>query len=179
MCLEICVDDQNSRYLIVLNEGPVKLFEFENCEHMADGLTTIDEVHSAITVSFVACTYRLAEATAKWADQVEAHVRQGCGNNSSSLKFGLERVNSAAAKALEAKGFILEDAQEVLELARSIKTPEEIKCVQESLDSTAKAVGKLRSKIRPGITENALWSEMHTSIIEDGGEYVETRLMSR
>ena len=82
---------------------------------------------------------------------MDYHFRKSIGDLSSSagIKFGLERVNSSAAKALESKGFAIEDAQEVLELARSIKTPEEIKCVRASLDSAARAVHKLRSSLRP------------------------------
>ncbi len=164
---------------MILNDGPAKLFEFDNCGHLANGLTTIDEVHSAISVSFAGCVKKQAENAAKWADQVDAHVRRSCGDWRGPLKFGLERMNSGAARSLEEKGFIIEDAQEILEVAKSIKTPEEIKCIRQSLESATKAVANVRWSTRPGLTENELWSQMHSSIIKDGGEYIETRLMTR
>jgi Xaa-Pro aminopeptidase len=36
----------------------------------------------------------------------------------------------------------------------------------------------MREAMRPGITENALWSELHRVNIRDGGEWIETRLLS-
>ena len=35
------------RYAFVLLEGPVVLFDFHNCEHLSDGIETIDEVRPA------------------------------------------------------------------------------------------------------------------------------------
>lgn len=70
------------------------------------------------------------------------------------------------------------DAQEPLEMARCIKSAEEIKCVIASLRATEVGVGKLRDAIRPGITENELWSVLHQSVIAQNGDYCETRLLS-
>ncbi|MDN3718733.1 M24 family metallopeptidase [Roseibium salinum] len=37
---------------------------------------------------------------------------------------------------------------------------------------------KLRDAIRPGLTEAELWSVLHKSVIEQNGDYIETRLLS-
>ena len=58
--------------------------------------------------------------------------------------------------ALSAAGLRVVDAQEPVEMARSIKSDEEMKCVRASLRATEIAVGKLREAIRPGLTENEL-----------------------
>ena len=50
--------------------------------------------------------------------------------------------------------------------------------MKASLRATESAVGKLREAIRPGVTENALWSVLHQSVIEQNGDYCETRLLS-
>ncbi|KAF9765152.1 hypothetical protein IL306_002628 [Fusarium sp. DS 682] len=63
-------------------------------------------------------------------------------------------------------------------MARTIKSPEEVKCIVASLRATEVAVGKLRDAISPGLTENQIWSVMHKSVIEQNGDYVETRLLS-
>ena len=39
-------------------------------------------------------------------------------------------------------------------------------------------MGKLREVLQPGLTENELWSVLHKSIIEQNGDYCETRLIS-
>jgi len=47
-----------------------------------------------------------------------------------------------------------------------------------SLRATEVAVGRLREAIRPGVTENALWSVLQQALIEQDGDYCETRLLS-
>lgn len=63
-------------------------------------------------------------------------------------------------------------------MARAIKSAEELKCIRESIAATEIGVGRLREAIRPGITENALWSVLHQAVIELDGDYVETRLLN-
>lgn len=70
------------------------------------------------------------------------------------------------------------DAQRPVEMARAIKSPEEVKCVVASLRATEIGVGKLREAVRPGLTENELWSVLHKSVMEQNGDYCETRLLS-
>lgn len=63
-------------------------------------------------------------------------------------------------------------------MARCIKSAEEIKCVEASLRATERGVAMLRDAIRPGISENQLWSILHQAVIAQDGDYVETRLLS-
>ena len=70
---------------------------------------------------------------------------------------GLERLNANAAIALRDHGLNIVDAQRPVEMARAIKSAEEVKCVVSSLRATEVAVGKLRDAVRPGLTENELW----------------------
>jgi len=96
--------------------------------------------------------------------------RKGC--------IGLERMNAGAAIELNATGCKIVDAQSAVEMARCVKSAEELKCVKASLRATEQAVGELRSAIRPGLTEVELWAVLHHSIIAQNGDYVETRLLS-
>lgn len=164
-----------SRYLLLSATRSI-LFEFKGCSHLADGLETIDEVRSATTASFVAAGLNIEQRERAWAKQMAATVREIV--HSEDITLGLERLNANAAIALRDCGFRIADAQKPLELARSIKSREELKCVVASLRATEIAVGKLRDAIRPGITENALWSVLHKSVIEQNGDYCETRLLS-
>ena len=75
-------------------------------------------------------------------------------------------------------GFRIVDAQAPVERARAIKGPDELICIRQSLRATERAVHAVRDAIRPGITENELWAELHRVVIAEGGDYVETRLMT-
>jgi len=50
-----------ARYLFIPLDGPVVLFEFERCEHLPGDISTVDEVRTATTVSYVAAGYRTEE----------------------------------------------------------------------------------------------------------------------
>lgn len=164
-----------ARYLFVALDGPVILFEFTGCMHLARDLETIDDVRPAITASYVAAGPEIEAREKAWAAEADALLREYCPG---ADRVGIERVNAGAAAALARYGRTLVDAQEPVERARAIKNAEEIKCVRASLRATERAVAALRAAIRPGITENELWSVMHQGIVAQGGDYVETRLLS-
>ena len=163
-----------SRYLLLTADRSI-LFEFTGCLHLGQGYETVDEVRPAKTASFVAAGPHIAERERAWAAEMADLLRERVGTGAT---VGLERLNAGAAIALGEQGLRIVDAQEPVERARAIKSAEEMKCVNASLRATEIAVGKLREAIRPGMTETALWSVLHQSIIEQNGDYVETRLLS-
>jgi Xaa-Pro dipeptidase len=164
-----------ARYLFVPLSGPVILHEFVGCAHLAEGLETIDDIRPAITASYVAAGAAIATVERAWAKQVAALVREHCGARTA---VGIERVNAGAALALRDEGFHLCDAQAPLERARAVKSADELKCVRESVRATEVAVARLRAAMRPGLSENELWSVLHQGVIALGGDYIETRLLS-
>ncbi len=166
--------NQPARYLLLTAERSI-LHEFTGCEHLAAGFETVDEVRRSTTASFVAAGSGIAERERTWAADVAATITELAG---SAAIVGVERLNAGAAIALAATGLRLVDAQEPVEMARAIKSDEEIKCVRASLRATERAVGRLRAAIRPGITENDLWSVLHASVIAGNGDYCETRLLN-
>ena len=163
-----------SRYLLLTAEKSI-LFEFTGCLHLADGFETVDEVRPARTASFLAAGPAIAEREKVWAAEMADLITSLVGKN---VSVGMERMNAGAAIALQNLGFRIVDAQEPVEMARAIKSDEEMKCVRASLRATEIGVGKLRDAIQPGMTENELWSVLHQSIIAQNGDYCETRLLN-
>ena len=166
--------NQPARYLIVTADAAV-LYEFTGCEHLGEGLETLTEVRAAMTASYVAAGEDIAAREKAWAASTAADLRALIGGDT---VVGVERINAGAAAALAAEGFTLVDAQAPVERARAIKSDEEIKCVVASLRSTERGVARLRAAIRPGITEQQLWSELWAQVIAEGGDYCETRLLN-
>ncbi|RKT34894.1 Xaa-Pro aminopeptidase [Roseovarius halotolerans] len=163
-----------SRYLL-LTQSRAILFEFTGCLHLAEGFETVDEVRPARTASYVAAGPDIATREQAWAAGMADLIHELVGKGAT---VGLERLNAGSAIALQAQGFRIVDAQEPVEMARAIKSAEEMKCVIASLRATEIAVGKLRDAIRPGLTEAQLWSVLHQSVIAQNGDYVETRLLN-
>lgn len=163
-----------ARYLLMTMDRAI-LFEFTGCAHLANGFETIDEVRPARTASFVAAGSRIADREKHWAAEMAKTIHEMVGTGAS---VGVERMNAGAAIALADQGLRIVDAQEPVEMARAIKSGEELKCIHASLRATEIAVGKLRDAIRPGQTENELWSILHQSVIAQNGDYCETRLLN-
>lgn len=163
-----------SRYLLLTQSRSI-LFEFTGCLHLGQGYETVDEVRPSRTASFVAAGPEIAARERNWAAEMNDLVSELVGKDA---VLGLERLNAGTSIALRDLGRTIVDAQQPVEMARAIKSAEEIKCINASLRATEVAVGKLRDAIRPGLTENELWSVLHQSVIAQNGDYCETRLLS-
>ncbi|MEM8922727.1 MAG: Xaa-Pro peptidase family protein [Actinomycetota bacterium] len=164
-----------SRYLFLPLDGPVILFEFTGCEHLADGLETIDEVRVASTASYVAAGDDIADRERRWAADMAALIRKHVGDGAT---VGVERINAGAAIALADEGLTVVDAQQPVERARAVKSAEELLCIRSSVRATERGVGQLRAALRPGLTEQQVWSVLHQAVIAQGGDYIETRLLN-
>lgn len=164
-----------SRYLLLTQDRSI-LFEFTGCEHLADGFDTVDEVRASTTASFVAAGQDVAEREKRWAVDLATTIAELVGDKIATV--GIERMNAGAAIALARTGLRVVDAQEPVEMARAIKSPDEIACIKASLRQTEAGVAALRGAIAPGITENELWSVLHQSVIAGNGDYCETRLLN-
>lgn len=163
-----------SRYLLLTATRSI-LFEFTGCEHLADNLETVDEVRQSMTASFVAAGQDIAQREKVWAEQLADTIHNEVGRGAT---VGVERLNAGSVIALANFDLQLVDAQAPVELARAIKSDEEMKCVRASLRATEIAVGELRDAIKPGLSENELWSVLHQSVIAQNGDYCETRLLN-
>ncbi|MCP3028901.1 Xaa-Pro peptidase family protein [Halobacillus sp. A5] len=164
-----------ARYAFIPVEGPVTLFDFPNCEHLSEGLETIDEVRPAITLSYVASGENLYDNAKQWAKEIEDLVRQHAGENK---KLAVDYIPSVGAIELAKRGIEVMDGQEPVEHARSIKNKQEIEAMKISVRTAEEGMIRMQEALKPGITENELWSYLHQTNIAQGGDYVETRLLS-
>ncbi len=164
-----------TRYALVPTEGPITLFDFHNCEHLSAGLETIAEVRPARAWYYFAAGPRAEQIAKRWAGEIVELVRRdGAGNR----RLAVDRLDPLGAHLLEEAGLALFDAQEPLEQARAIKSPDELACMGASISACEAGMAKMREVLRPGMTENELWSHLHQVNIALGGEWIETRLLS-
>ena len=164
-----------SRYAFIPAGGKTVLFEFPGCAHLADG-SIADEIRPAVNCAYVAAAERGDEKARQWAGEIAALVRERCG--AKAKRIGLERADFRQARELELCGFEIVDAQEPVERARARKSADEIECVRRSLRAAEAGVAELRADLRPGMSENELWSLLHRAVIRADGDYIETRLLS-
>lgn len=163
------------RYAFVATEGPVVLFEFKGCAHLSDDCPAVDEVRNAVAWYHFTSGPRAGENARTWcAEIIDLLIRHGGGNR----RLAVDRLDPLGTHLLEAEGVTLVEGQEVAHLARMIKTPEEIAAMREAVAVCQTGIRRMRAATRPGMSEQAIWAILHQTNIEQGGEWIETRLLS-
>ena len=173
--MQVWILHNQARYAYVSTEGPVVLFDFHNCGHLSDDIETIDEVRLSVPIYYFGAGPRSQEQAGRFAAEIDALVRAHGGGN---RRIAVDKLELAGAKALEALGVELFDGQEVAELARVIKSPDEIAAMREAVRVCQLGMARMHEAARPGMTENEVWSLLHQTNIANGGEWIETRLFS-
>lgn len=163
------------RYVFVPVDGPVVLFDYTSSHHLYGDLDTVDEVRASTSPFWFLAGNRSSEMHARWATDVADLTRQHAGPD---LRLAVDRCEPWLAQHLLAAGIGLFDAQQCAEDARMIKTPEELQCIRLAVDVCDVAIARMRGALRPGITENQLWSVLHETNIAHDGEWIECRLLA-
>jgi Xaa-Pro dipeptidase len=167
-----------ARYCLVPAQGPAVLFEFpgEHCRNMASGLPAIGEVRPARIHSFFDAGEHAWKVACDWAAEIADLIKGWSGN--ARARLAVDRADLLGARALGDLGLELVEGQRIMELARSIKSRDELRCMRLAIAVCEAGVARMSESLRPGISENALWAELHYANIALGGEWIETRLLS-
>ena len=163
-----------TRYCFVPVNGPVILYEYFNCEKLSEGLNLIDEIRPAITWDYFSNGDQSEAQLKKWINE----VKDLSNSYFKSKKIAIDVLNGPAVSALNKEGIKVVDAKLILEQARVIKSSEEIKCMRSAIDVAEMGIVKMREQLKPGMTENELWSILHQTNIENYGEWIECRILS-
>ena len=163
------------RYAFVPVEGPVVLFEFDGCAHLSAGCTAVNEIRTATSWYYFVSGPRCEEVAHIWCAEIMDLVRSYAMG---SRKLAVDRIDPLGTHLLEQNGLHIIDGFEVAHMARMIKTPEEIEAIGQSIRVCQEGLTRMMETSAPGQTENDIWSILHQTNIERGGEWIETRLLS-
>lgn len=163
------------RYAFVATQGPAVLFDLPSSMHLSHDLETIDERRPSLAWDYMAVGPRGAEMAGRWAREFAALVKTHGGAN---RRLALDRADLLPLAALAGEGIVAVDGKGVMELARAIKSPEEVRAFVASLRTTEAAIGDLRAALRPGMPEQEALSILIAGSVRRGGEYPETRLLT-
>jgi Xaa-Pro aminopeptidase len=164
----------STRYFFVPTDGPIILFEYPQSAHVSTCLETVQEARNSRIV-WSSVGGRDAETARPFAREIAALVQEyGRG----SRKLGLDRCGHLQALALEKEGLEVFDCQQELLHVRRLKTDEEIACLRLSMAAAECAVAAVREAVKPGVSEQELFALLYGEVIKQGGEFIETRLLS-
>ncbi len=163
------------RYCFIATEGPVVLFDFHNCEHLSRGLGTVDEVRPAIGWFYFGAGQRGPEKAGQWAAEIAELVQLHGGGN---RRLAIDRCDPMGSFQLRDRGIVLEEGQALMEVLRAVKLPEELELMRQAMVVCEAGMARMQEALRPGLSENEIWSLLHETNIAEGGEWIETRLLT-
>ncbi len=173
--MQIWCSHYETRCLFVATEGPVVLFDYMHLPHLAEELPLIDEYRVMPSFHYFTAADRGEERVKEFAREIADLVQQHGGGNK---RLAIDRLSHMGVEALESLGIEPMEGLEITELARVIKSPEELVLMEKSIEVCEAGIASMHEALEPGITENALWAKLHETNIRLGGEWIETRLLS-
>ena len=164
-----------ARYALVMTEGPVIIFEFDAHEFLSNHNPLITEVRHAVTYLYFTAGDKSKERSKIWASEIVDIVKEhGKGNK----RLALDHCAPEGIHELQLNGLELANGEEVMELARLIKSEDEMMAMRRSIFSCEKSMELMRHHFKPGITEQELWSYFQMEAVSRGAEWIETRLLA-
>ncbi len=173
--MQLWCSHYETRCVFIATDGPLVLFDYGDYPHLAEGIPTIDEYRVNSSFYYFAAGGRSAEKAEQFADEIADLVTTHGGGN---RRLAIDRLSYAGCEPLLRRKIRIHDGLEVMELARAIKSNQELMLMQEAINVCEQGICSMRESLEPGITENALWAKLHEKNISLGGEWIETRLLS-
>jgi len=164
-----------ARYCFIPAQGPVVLFDFHNSSHLSTTLETIDEVRPTTVWFYFSSGPECEPRAGKWAAEIADLVRAHGGGNH---RLAVDHCNPFGYEALKRQDIEVCDGQGPMELARVIKSEDEINCMNIAISVCEAGMARMREALAPGKTEIELWAILNNTNNEMGGEWIETRLLT-
>jgi len=164
-----------SRYAFVPAEGKAVVFDLGNWSGGSEATETVGEYRISTPVAHFFAGPDVEARAKHWAAEIAELVRANGGGN---RRLAIDRTEPANFHALAAEGLELVDVQRPMELARAIKSAEEIGHMTRSVEVAELGMARMREALRPGMTENQLWALLHETNIANGGEWIDCRLLA-
>ena len=164
----------STRYFFIPASGPIILFEYPQSYHVSLPLDTVDEARPSKLV-WSSVSAKDGETVGPFAAEIADLMREFGGG---STKLGMDRCSHIQALALEKHGLAVVDCQGEILQVRAIKLPDEVACLQASMAGAEAAVAAVRAALKPGVSETDLYATMYEEMIRQGGEFIETRLLT-
>jgi len=173
--MQIWCSHYETRCVFIPAEGPTVLMDYSNHPHLAEDLPGVDEYRMMTTFYYFTAGARAQERATKFGGEIAELMRSHGGG---SKRLAVDRLSHMGTDAIRAHGIKLFDGFEVMEHAREIKSAGELILMKKSLETCEAGMAAMQAAMQPGITENALLAKLHETNVAQGGEWIETRLLS-
>ncbi|MGF6878090.1 Xaa-Pro dipeptidase [Paraburkholderia sp. MM5477-R1] len=173
--MQIWTGRNPTRYVLVFADGPVIGFEFHNCEHVWNDVPVDAEIRSAVCWNYFNAGPEAAAKAKQWAREIADLLHQ---HAPSERRIAVDRLDPEGLHALGEEGISVVDGQALMEVARTIKSDDELVVMKAAIDVCEQGIQRMHEALRPGMSEQELWAHLHFENIRLGGEWIETRLLA-
>ncbi len=165
-----------TNYALIVAGGPAIYFGYAGSEHLAAGLEGVDEVRRSTAYMFQDVPGRVEETARAWAAEIAELVRAAGG---AGARLAIDVCDPAGLQALQALDVQLLEGRELTEKARMLKSADELELMRWTVKVCDAAIQRMYDvSAEPGRTELEIWAELHHENIRNGGEWIETRLLT-
>lgn len=156
-------------YLLLPVEGPVRMYGASRRDYV-----NVQEYHRPHFISVFDAGLDLESAAQTFIRDIEDFRRE----LGLTAKVAFERFSPYVTQRAMAAGWRVEDAETILEKARTLKSAEELICIRHSIAVAQKGIAAMHSAMKPGMTENQLLSILHQVNIAHGGSWIDGRMLA-
>ena len=161
------------RYAVVFESGEIVLFELPSSAHLARG--RVADIRPSLSTDYLAVGGRGDEMGRRWAESIAGLLRE---KGVAGERLAIDRADLALVLAAQRESLRLVPGQPIMEIARAIKSADEIDALRLSLQSCEHSVAAMRERLQPGMRESDALAMLVDGSIRRGGEYPETRLLT-
>jgi Xaa-Pro aminopeptidase len=155
-------------YLFLPQDGPTVLY---GCYY---DVPQVDDFRPGRPHAFFEGGTNIDAAATALADDVVAYLDEIGSRN---RRVAIEYVNPSVTQALEARGVEVIDGVRIAELARLIKSADEIDCMRWAIAVGEHGAAMMKRALRPGVTELQLWGLLNYTNIANDGDWHEGRML--
>ncbi|MDW3179022.1 MAG: Xaa-Pro peptidase family protein [Acidimicrobiia bacterium] len=173
--MQIWVMHNAARYCWVGMDGSCIVWEFNECEFLDAHNPVVTETRPATGTTYFQAGPRWAEMANRFADEIIDVVNEHAGSHA---KIAVDQCNLTAYQRFVEAGIEVGSGTEMMELARVIKGPDEIKAMRCAIHACETTMQEMREAMKPGMTEREVWSILHAGNIRRAGEWIETQILA-
>jgi Xaa-Pro dipeptidase len=168
------------RALLVCADGYMVIWDYKNAMFLSRFNPLVREQRSGADLFYFDRGDKVDVAADAFSREVRDLIREHSGGNT---RLGVDKVQIAGLRALEAQGFTVLEGEELTEKTRAVKGPDEILAMRCASHACEAAVAEMERAARAGVprgtmSEDDIWAVLHAENIRRGGEWIETRLLA-
>ncbi len=161
-----------SQYVFVPAEGPVIGHGISHRHY-----ELIDDYRMPFRLNTFDGGLDLGDQARVFADSLKAFLSE-LGLAGGGAKVAIEMLSPSITQAVLQVGVHAADADPLVERARSIKSDEEIQCMQHAIAVAEHGMNRMQSLLQAGVSEVELWSVLHQVNMAHKGCWFDGRMLA-